>query len=95
MDPAWKELREDFPATQSFVYLNAAAASPTPRPVAQAVTGFYRDLEQGGDRFWDDFHIECPVTVTPVGKFLRVSCGWFNSPADLDALAAAVSQIAR
>lgn len=55
MDPVWKELREDFPATKSQIYLNAAAASPTPRPVAQAVAGFYRDLEQGGDRYWDDW----------------------------------------
>ena len=55
MDPVWKELREDFPATRSQIYLNAAAASPTPRPVAQAVAGFYRDLEQGGDRYWDDW----------------------------------------
>ena len=45
------------------------------------------------DRFWNDFHIECPVTVTCVGKFLRVSCAWFISPEDLDALADAARQI--
>jgi selenocysteine lyase/cysteine desulfurase len=55
VDPVWKELREDFPATKSHVYLNAAAASPTPKPVAHAVSGFYRDLEQSGDRYWDDW----------------------------------------
>lgn len=52
-DPSWQELRDDFPATKSYVYLNAAAASPTPRPVAEAVQGFYRDLEQSGDVRWD------------------------------------------
>lgn len=55
MDPLWSELREDFPAAKAQVYLNAAAASPTPRPVASAVAGFYRDLEQGGDRYWEDW----------------------------------------
>ncbi|CAN5680796.1 aminotransferase class V-fold PLP-dependent enzyme [soil metagenome] len=45
------------------------------------------------DRFWNEFHIECPVTDTAVGKFLRVSCGWFNSPEDLDQLAQAVARI--
>jgi isopenicillin-N epimerase len=45
------------------------------------------------DRFWNEFHIECPVTVTPVGKFLRVSCAWFVSLSDLDQLGDAVRQI--
>ncbi|MBC8105955.1 MAG: aminotransferase class V-fold PLP-dependent enzyme [Anaerolineae bacterium] len=47
------------------------------------------------DRFWNEFHIECPVTDTSVGRFLRVSCAWFNSPGDLDRLAAAVAQMKR
>src|SRR5262245_24430114 len=55
MDPVWAELREEFPAAKEQVYLNAAAASPTPKAVAQAVAGFYRDLERGGDRYWDDW----------------------------------------
>lgn len=55
MEPAWQELRDDFPAVKAHVYLNAAAASPTPRPVTQAVSSFYRDMEQGGDRYWDDW----------------------------------------
>src|SRR5262249_22521928 len=55
VDPLWAEVREDFPATKAHVYLNAAAASPTPKPVTQAVLGFYRDMEQGGDRYWDDW----------------------------------------
>ncbi len=53
MDQAWRELRRDFPALETYAYLNAAAASPTPRPVAEAVAAFHSDLERNGDRHWD------------------------------------------
>jgi selenocysteine lyase/cysteine desulfurase len=51
----WSEIRRDFPATSRWVYLNAAAASPTPRPVRAAVDGFYRQLEEEGDAAWDEW----------------------------------------
>jgi selenocysteine lyase/cysteine desulfurase len=49
----WDEVRGDFPALSRHVYLNAAAGSPTPRPVRAAVDHFYRELEEGGDLRWD------------------------------------------
>jgi selenocysteine lyase/cysteine desulfurase len=49
----FEDLRQDFPALTQHVYLDAAAASPTPRPVREAVSSFYRELEEGGDRHWD------------------------------------------
>jgi cysteine desulfurase/selenocysteine lyase len=55
MAPPWEEIRRDFPALKSHVYLNAAAGSPTPRPVREAVGAFYRELEDGGDARWDDW----------------------------------------
>lgn len=70
-DPLWNELRDDFPATKGHVYLNAAAASPTPKPVAQAVLGFYRDLEQGGDRFWDDWLARVEEIRARVAAFIN------------------------
>jgi len=48
----WEEIRADFPGLAGQVYLNAAAASLTPRPVREAVGNFYRELELGGDRLW-------------------------------------------
>jgi cysteine desulfurase / selenocysteine lyase len=53
MADLWQEVRQDFPALAHGVYLNAAAASPTPRPVRETVDRFYRELEEGGDRDWD------------------------------------------
>jgi selenocysteine lyase/cysteine desulfurase len=54
-DPVWKELRADFPALERHVYLNAAAASPTPRPVRAAVERYQRELEEDGDAHWDEW----------------------------------------
>ena len=52
MATLWDDIREDFPGLAGKVYLNAAATSLPPRPVLEAVTGFYRDLQEGGDRRW-------------------------------------------
>ena len=53
MATLWDDVRGDFPGLAGKVYLNAAATSLTPRPVREAVTSFYRELEEGGDRHWD------------------------------------------
>jgi selenocysteine lyase/cysteine desulfurase len=51
----WRELRRDFPALDRYVYLNAAAAGPVPRPVREAAEGFYREIAEHGDGPWDDW----------------------------------------
>jgi len=61
MPAAWDELRKDFPALERYVYLNAAAGSPTPRPVAEAVAKFHRELERGGDILWDAWLARCEL----------------------------------
>jgi cysteine desulfurase / selenocysteine lyase len=53
MATLWDDVRGDFPGLAGKTYLNAAATSLTPRPVREAVTAFYRELEEGGDRHWD------------------------------------------
>ncbi len=53
MATVWDEVRKDFPALEKHVHLNAAATSPTPRPVREAVDAWYRDVEEGGDLGWE------------------------------------------
>jgi selenocysteine lyase/cysteine desulfurase len=48
----WEDVRADFPAVRRHVYLNSAAASPSPRPVREAVNAYYRALEDDGDAEW-------------------------------------------
>jgi selenocysteine lyase/cysteine desulfurase len=55
MAPPWDEIRRDFPAVLRHVYLNAAAAGPTPRPVREAVTQFLREMEEDGDIYWESW----------------------------------------
>ena len=55
MASPWDEIRRDFPAAERHVYLNAAAAGPTPRPVREAVSVFYRELEEDGDVYWESW----------------------------------------
>jgi selenocysteine lyase/cysteine desulfurase len=53
MPDLWSEVRHEFPATARYAYLNAAAASPIPRPVRAAIEAFLDDMEQHGDLPWD------------------------------------------
>lgn len=55
MADLWDAVRADFPALGGrvrLVHLNAAACSPTPRPVREAVEGFYRQQEDSSDLKW-------------------------------------------
>jgi selenocysteine lyase/cysteine desulfurase len=67
----WDEVRKDFPAVSRHVYLNAAAASPTPRPVREAVTRFYRELEEDGDGRWDDWLARREEVRAAVARFVN------------------------
>jgi selenocysteine lyase/cysteine desulfurase len=67
----WDEVRKDFPAVTRHVYLNAAAASPTPRPVREAVARFYRELEEDGDAHWDDWLARRDEARASVARFIH------------------------
>jgi cysteine desulfurase/selenocysteine lyase len=55
MANSWDEVRADFPGLAGKAYLNAAATSLTPRPVREAVAAFYRELEDGGEHYWESW----------------------------------------
>jgi cysteine desulfurase/selenocysteine lyase len=67
----WDEVRRDFPALARHVYLNAAAASPTPRPVREAVSRFYRELEEDGDGHWDAWLAQREQVRSSVARFVN------------------------
>jgi len=66
----WSEIRRDFPALARCVYLNAAAASPTPRPVRAAVDAFHRRLEEEGDGPWEEWLAETEAVRGRVARFV-------------------------
>jgi selenocysteine lyase/cysteine desulfurase len=67
------ELRRDFPALSRHTYLNAAAASPTPRPVRAAVEALHRQLEEDGDLHWDAWLERKEAVRATVARFVNAS----------------------
>jgi cysteine desulfurase / selenocysteine lyase len=70
MASLWEELRSDFPGLEGQCYLNAAAASLTPRPVREAVEAFYREQETGGDNHWDAWLEKREAVRRKVARFI-------------------------
>ena len=70
MGSVWDDVRRDFPALDSQAYLNAASASPVPRPVREAADSFYRDIEAGGDNEWDAWMERVEATRRKVAAFV-------------------------
>jgi cysteine desulfurase / selenocysteine lyase len=70
-DADWRALRDDFPALARHVYLNAAAASPTPRPVRAAVDTLQRQLEEDGDLHWDAWNARVEETRASVARLVN------------------------
>jgi selenocysteine lyase/cysteine desulfurase len=75
MTTLWDDVRGDFPGLVGKVYLNAAATSLTPRPVREAVTAFYRELEEGGDRHWDAWLEKRETVRKKVARFVGAEAG--------------------
>ncbi len=70
MSIQWEEVRADFPGLAGKVYLNAAATSLIPRPVREAVSAFYREHEEGGDRHWETWMARREVVREKVARFI-------------------------
>src|SRR5258708_24117474 len=53
--PLWEEYRRYFPVTEKLIYLNHAAVSPLPKPVAEAMERFATDACEFGSLHYDDW----------------------------------------
>ncbi|HEU4871326.1 MAG TPA: aminotransferase class V-fold PLP-dependent enzyme [Pyrinomonadaceae bacterium] len=51
----WRDIREQFPVTANYVYLNTAAAGPLGRATAQAGVSYYEQMKNDGDLHWDEW----------------------------------------
>ncbi|MFL6211620.1 MAG: aminotransferase class V-fold PLP-dependent enzyme [Pyrinomonadaceae bacterium] len=51
----WARVRQDFPVTERWAYLNCAAAGPVPRVGRNAAMRFYHETLEDGDRHWTDW----------------------------------------
>src|SRR5438270_2449087 len=49
----WASARAEFPATETYAYLNSAGAGPLSRRVAEAAGRLYREAMESGDRLWE------------------------------------------
>lgn len=66
----WTEVRRDFEALDKYAYLDAAAASPTPRIVAERVAAFYKTLGAHGDLAWSGWIDEREAVRERVARFV-------------------------
>ena len=51
----WSRVRADFPVTERMAYLNSAGTGPVSRQVSDAAAEFYRDVQESGDRRWEEW----------------------------------------
>src|SRR5512138_1085060 len=75
MSTIWDDVRGDFPGLAGKTYLNAAATSLPARPVREAITAFYRELEEAGDRHWDDWMARREAVRRKVARFIGAAPG--------------------
>jgi isopenicillin-N epimerase len=80
-------------AHQTLSAAGFAPATPINRELGGALIAFdfpQCDTLRARNWLWEKHHIECPVTQAAGRNFLRVSCAWFNTRAEIDALVLAL-----
>jgi len=67
----WDRVRELFPATKKFVYLNAAEGSPVCILSAKEAKAFYDEILTKGDLPWDEWLEKREVVREKVAKLIN------------------------
>lgn len=67
----WNKIRQDFPITQDFVYLDAASLSPIPRQVMEVGKNYYNELMTRGDLAYEGWSNGIEVTRSLIANNLN------------------------
>ena len=67
----WRDIREQFPVTADYVYLNTAAAGPLARATAQAGVTYYEQMKNDGDLRWDEWLAQREEVRAKVAAFIN------------------------
>src|SRR5437660_1460711 len=67
----WPVIREQFPVTKRFAYLNSAAAGPVSIPARNAATGYYDKMMNDGDVHWNEWLAQREAVRARIARFIN------------------------
>lgn len=67
----WEDIRKKFPVTESYTYLNTAAAGPLARSTSEAATHYYQQMTQDGDIHWEEWLLKREEVRKKVAAFIN------------------------
>lgn len=67
----WTSIRERFPVTGRFAYLNSAAAGPLPIAVQTAATDYYQKMMSDGDVHWHRWLAQREAIRVRIARFIN------------------------
>ncbi len=68
---SWQAIRAEFPATQKYVYLDAAEASPIPELVSNAAETYYQEMVEEGVMGWNKWEAQMNDARKSVAKLIN------------------------
>src|SRR5207302_2577899 len=67
----WTAMREQFPVTKRFAYLNSAAAGPVSIPARTDATDYYDRMMNDGDVHWSEWLAQREAARARIAKFIN------------------------
>jgi len=68
---SWNEIRQRFPVTERFAYLNSAAAGPVSRASQEAAAGYYEKMMRDGDVHWNRWLADRETIRKKIADFIN------------------------
>jgi cysteine desulfurase/selenocysteine lyase len=67
----WSTIRQQFPVTKRFAYLNSAAAGPMSLSAHEAATDYYQKMMNDGDVHWNQWLAQREAARARIAKFIN------------------------